>query len=280
MKKYFKSKLSKEKVAKFFDKEGFYIVLFLCVCIVAITAVWVSRTGVKDDQDSGKTPVENNDNNTAVITPGKDTTTTNNTGDKGLPATNGGSSSTEQNNTNTTNKGNTGKTKPVSSVPATINLGAPIKDGMVKENIIRDYSPEELVCFASYNEWRVHWGLDVEAFDKSEVLTAYDGKVTEIKDYNEEGTDSNLGLLGWTITIDHGNGYKTVYANLDKAIKVKVGDKVKKGQVIGTIGRSSMLEAEINNAESNVSHLHFEVLKKGTKAYENVDPKKYLSMGN
>ena len=33
-------------IYKFLDKEGFYIVLFLCVCIVATTAVWVTKTNV------------------------------------------------------------------------------------------------------------------------------------------------------------------------------------------------------------------------------------------
>jgi cytoskeletal protein RodZ len=66
MKDNFKSRFSKERVAKFFDKEGFYIVLFVCVCIVAITAVWVSRTGLKNKENQS---LEEPQEQTATNTP-------------------------------------------------------------------------------------------------------------------------------------------------------------------------------------------------------------------
>ena len=42
----FTKRFSKEKLAKFFDKEGFYVVVFLCVAIIATTAVYVTRNNM------------------------------------------------------------------------------------------------------------------------------------------------------------------------------------------------------------------------------------------
>ena len=41
-----KSRLSRENIAKFFDKEGFYVVVFLCIAIIATTAVYVTRNNM------------------------------------------------------------------------------------------------------------------------------------------------------------------------------------------------------------------------------------------
>jgi murein DD-endopeptidase MepM/ murein hydrolase activator NlpD len=56
---------------------------------------------------------------------------------------------------------------------------------------------------------------------------------------------------GNQIIIDHGFGYKTMYAHL-QSFKVRVGDQVKRGQVIGTVG---------STGKSTSPHLHYEVWK-------------------
>jgi murein DD-endopeptidase MepM/ murein hydrolase activator NlpD len=55
------------------------------------------------------------------------------------------------------------------------------------------------------------------------------------------------------VLIDHGYGYKTVYAHLDK-MSVKKGQKVTRGETIGTVGSSGL---------SMAPHLHYEVHKNG-----------------
>ena len=60
------------------------------------------------------------------------------------------------------------------------------------------------------------------------------------------------------VTIDHGFGYKTRYAHLQKAA-VRKGQKVKRGQRVGFVG---------NSGKTTGVHLHYEVLKN----YVQVDP--------
>ncbi|HRW75716.1 MAG TPA: M23 family metallopeptidase, partial [Saprospiraceae bacterium] len=63
----------------------------------------------------------------------------------------------------------------------------------------------------------------------------------------------------------HGFGYKTLYGHMEKA-DVKVGQKVTRGQHIGTIG---------NSGRSTAPHLHYEVIYKGQK----VNPIHYVIDG-
>ena len=67
------------------------------------------------------------------------------------------------------------------------------------------------------------------------------------------------------MTIDHGQGYETVYSNLLSAEFIKQGDTVKKGQTIGTVGSSATFEIV------DEPHLHFEMLLDS----ENVNPTTY-----
>ena len=70
------------------------------------------------------------------------------------------------------------------------------------------------------------------------------------------------GAWGRMVLIDHGNRYQTRYAHL-KRIKVEPGEKVRHGEVIGTVGASG-------NAKG--PHLHYEVLDDGSP----VDPRRFI----
>ena len=62
------------------------------------------------------------------------------------------------------------------------------------------------------------------------------------------------GGLGYYVSIDHGNGFKTIYAHCS-ALYVSKGAKVKQGDVIGLSG---------NTGYSTGPHLHFEINKNGS----------------
>jgi murein DD-endopeptidase MepM/ murein hydrolase activator NlpD len=107
-----------------------------------------------------------------------------------------------------------------------------------------------------YDVPRFHYGMDFVAPKGTKIYATGDGKVTSIQNLRTGH--------GKHLVIDHGYGYETLYAHLS-GFNVKVGDQVKRGQVIGFVG---------STGTSTASHLHYEVLKDG----RNVDPKFYYFM--
>lgn len=122
--------------------------------------------------------------------------------------------------------------------------------------IYRDYSDTNLIYSETLEEWTTHYGVDIKAEKGSAVSASEEGIVKSIKD------DPRYGL---SVTIDHGQGYETVYSNLLSAEFIKQGDTVKKGQTIGTVGSSATFEIV------DEPHLHFEMLLDS----ENVNPTTY-----
>ena len=92
-----------------------------------------------------------------------------------------------------------------------------------------------------------HSGIDFAGKVGTPIYATGDGVVTK-------GTGRMQGY-GITVIINHGYGYQTQYAHLSKAL-VKPGDKIKRGQEIGRMGRTGATTG---------SHLHYEVTKNGQK---------------
>lgn len=99
-----------------------------------------------------------------------------------------------------------------------------------------------------------HAGIDIAAPKKSPVIATAAGTVTYAA--------RNDGGYGKLVIIDHGNNLETRYAHLYR-IKTKRGKHVKRGQVIGKVGKTG-------NATG--FHLHYEIRIKG----QPVDPHPYL----
>ncbi len=127
----------------------------------------------------------------------------------------------------------------------------------VSGDIMKEFADNKLVYSSTLDVWATHDGIDIGAEKTSVVKASADGKVSSIKN------DPRYGL---TVTIEHVNGYKTVYANLLSTEFVVEGENVKQGQSIGTIGNTAAFEI------SDEPHLHFELLKDN----EQQDPELYL----
>lgn len=114
-----------------------------------------------------------------------------------------------------------------------------------------------------------HNGVDIGWHSKEEdnkVIAHSDGIVEKlVKTYNK--TDKTGHSYGNYVLIKHNEKYKTRYAHLRYGtINVNVGDKVKKGQVIAVMGNTGYC------GKSGGRHLHFEVIKNGTR----IDPTPYI----
>ena len=106
-----------------------------------------------------------------------------------------------------------------------------------------------------YRTPRFHSGMDFSAKTGTDIYATGDGTVTFAA--WKQG-------YGNCLMIDHGYGYKTLYGHLSK-YKARVGQKVKRGEVIGKVG---------NSGKSTGPHLHYEVIVRGK--YDN--PSKYYFM--
>ena len=122
---------------------------------------------------------------------------------------------------------------------------------------ITNYSMDSLIYSNTLQEWVTHRGIDIKADKTTVVKASADGTIKSIKE------DPRYGL---SITIEHSEGFQSVYSCLLSAEFVKEGDTVTQGQSIGTVGNSAVFES----AEG--SHLHFELLKDG----EYVNPDIYV----
>lgn len=127
----------------------------------------------------------------------------------------------------------------------------------VEGEIMRQFAKENLVYSETLSEWVTHLGIDIKADKTTVVNSAEEGTIKSIKN------DPRYGL---TIVVSHQDGFETVYANLLSSEFVKEGDKVTKGQAIGTVGNTGVFESV------DEPHLHFEILKDSTQ----IDPSLYI----
>ena len=127
----------------------------------------------------------------------------------------------------------------------------------VEGEIVKSYGKEKLIYSDTLKEWTTHLGIDIKADKTTVVKSSSDGVVKSIKN------DPRYGL---TIIIEHENGYSSIYSNLLSSEFITVGEKVKSGQAIGTVGNSASFEIV------DEPHLHFEITKDG----ENIDPEMYI----
>jgi murein DD-endopeptidase MepM/ murein hydrolase activator NlpD len=105
-----------------------------------------------------------------------------------------------------------------------------------------------------YKVTKFHAGLDFTAPQGTPIYATADGVVKE--------ADFNAGGFGNHVIINHGYGYETLYGHMVR-MKVKVGEKITRGEVIGYVG---------STGKSTGAHCHYEVHRNG----DPVDPVYYF----
>jgi murein DD-endopeptidase MepM/ murein hydrolase activator NlpD len=117
-----------------------------------------------------------------------------------------------------------------------------------------------------YKTQEFHPGMDFTAVQGTPIYATGDGVV--------ERADNMAQGYGNHVVINHGFGYQTLYGHMSR-IGCKVGQKVKRGQLIGYVGSTGL---------STAPHVHYEVIKNGNKTnpisyyYSDLSPTQYQQL--
>ena len=217
-------KVTKNKISDFLKGRGFYLVLAFCLVATGVAA-WTAWAGM-NTPDVAEKP-ENSSNVSS------------------LP------DSTDQVQQDITSEPYESEEESYYDEPESSDDSETI----VAENfvyplsgaVLKVFSSEELTYSATFNDLRLHIGLDLECEPGTAVGACGNGKVVTVKD------DS---MLGKYVEIDHGNGITARYCGLSDKVSVIEGNIVSAGTKLGLIG-------EIPSECEDGCHLHLEFYKDG-----------------
>ena len=157
--------------------------------------------------------------------------------------------SKSQNTTTSTNKNivatiitpsNTNKATSTKNIIEPLVFVKPINGEVIKE-----YSVDKLLYSKTLESWKTHDGIDIKAELNENVKSIEKGIIEKI--YNDS-------FLGTTIIIDHGQGYKSIYSNLNTSVNVKEKQIIKKSAVVGKVGETAIGEIK------DEPHIHFMIM--------------------
>ena len=233
------------------------LLLISLAVILSAAAILVALTGSanKKGKNNDNPPIEKIHETDAPETFGKDTPDVKDNGTQGI--------------TETTDTPTTPETEANADVPddKEVSLIQPNTDVLptfsspIDSLVIKGFSATVPVFSSTMNDYRTHSGVDFATSPGTPVLAAADGTVCEI---------INDPMMGVTIALQHTGGAVTKYKGLseDSMDLCKVGDTVKRGQVIGASGDTALIES------AEESHLHFELYVNGKAE----DPGEYMSV--
>lgn len=159
------------------------------------------------------------------------------------------SNAAEAKKSETKNSSNTNTTKTQNKVTVKpLSFSKPL-NGQIQ----KPYSIDKVIYSKTLELWKTHDGIDISSQIGENVKSIEKGTVEKVYDDSFYGT---------TIVIDHGQGYKSSYSNLNSKVSVKEKQTVTKGQVIGKVSNTSIGEIK------DEAHLHFTLFKDNN----NVDP--------
>lgn len=235
----------KERFKNLIRKEGFYIALFLCLCIIVtvgtISYKMSNNNEVNKTEDINKEVALNPDSNEKIINQIPNAERVENT-----------VGNVEDN----LDKSKAGKSTTVATNNK-VNFVNPV-DGI--ETRTYSYPTPVKISEGTYRTIR---GVNLQAKIGTEVKAVADG-VVELA----ENTGVEEGVV---VEIKHTNGLKTRYGNLDSKLSVKKGDKVVAEKVIGKVGES----AKVFSKEQFGEFLSLQVINANG---DQVNPEKYFTL--
>jgi len=192
----------KQKAKNFFRKEGFYVVLFICLCIITTVAT-IAIKKAKDSESQAK--IEENINKEVSL----------NVDDKNV-------------NNEVQNAERVENTESKSATTEVVANNEVKFTNPIEGELAREYTYPKPVKISD-NDLRTISGIDIKTAIGSDVKAAAEGVV--------ESTGKGNVDEGVVVVIKHASGIKTKYCYLDDKLVVKQGDKVSAGTVIGKVGK-------------------------------------------
>lgn len=280
------NKRGKKSLYNFLDKQGFYLILLLCVSIVLVTAFWVSRQ--EEEYFLSENPQENveEDFNRVEVTLVEEDTEEDEVTQEAASVGKTDEVVESEPRQKQEVEETTAQQKPKEPIeleesprkeePKEESKEEPKKEEAAAPTTSTDkyvmaqpvigkvglaYAEDRLVYHKTLDQWSTHKGVDIQAEEGAPVRAVLEGEVIEV---------INDTIMGITISLQHEEDLITRYSNLSTDAMVKVGQKVAKGQVISGVGRTAA------NKTLEGPLLHFQVLKEG----QTVDPQKYLPRTN
>ena len=242
-----RNRKKKSWIAQVYDENKLYIWVVIGVLIISGVTIGVAVGNVN------KTKIVPNNDLTYIQEENNNTTETNTT-----PVKENNSNSEKDNNTskNTTNKSVESKTNKTVNTSTKKTETENNNEEVIKKQelkfimpldgqITKNFSENTLVYSNTLEEWVNHTGVDIEADRAMPVKAIESGTVIGVKQDPR---------YGYTIIIDHGQGYKSIYCNLTTLDMVYEGKTVEKGQVISGVGDTALFEVKDN------PHLHLEIM--------------------
>ena len=254
----------RSKLSKFFNNKGFYIILAVCILIVAATAIYVATQNMNSPDTSMNDP--------AKLIPGE-ANLEEESGEQAKAVAGSVSKDEMASQSAVANQSTTASTPSSAPAKAEVETSAkPKSDNTAVKSILKFDRPVEGAIMKDFTrdvttfsesktlgDIRAHKGLDFKVEKLTKVRAVADGTISLVED----------NANGITVEISHGSdGLVTKYAGLSKQglEDICCGLKVKANEIIGLVGDPIQSECE------DGAHLHFEVLKNG----KSVDPVPYL----
>lgn len=221
---------------KLLEKDGFYLALFVCICLVAIGGVWFTKNNV-DELTSNDLFVNKTNDNSKIEEDEVHLIEKETEKEDSIP-------------TSTESKENLQKAKEKQENKSS-------KLSFLGNEVVREYSEKEPSYSKTLDLWEIHKGLDISAEKGYEIKSLLNGKVVNVFKDDKHGM---------SVRVQSDNNVVVVYSNLDEKISVEKGQEVTEGQILGTVGNTTSVESE------DGTHVHIEAFK----GEESIDPMTFI----
>lgn len=243
----------KVKLKDLMSRDGFYIALFLCLCVIVTVGTFSykkfsaqNQIDNTQEQEINKEESYNAEDNNEVV----------NNAIPNAERVENTITNEENKQDNKQDKKDESNKSTVVSTSNTVNFVAPL-DGVES----RTYTYPKPVQVGE-NVFRTIKGINLQAQIGTDVKAAADGVVDLVENSGVEE--------GMIVEIKHANGLKTRYGNLNENVSVKEGDKVTANQVIGIVGDT----AKVYSSDIFGEFLNLQVIDANG---EQVNPESYFT---